>query len=808
MKKPKTPKNEKKRLEDLYRYETLDTQSETCFDEITALAQQVCGTEIALVSLVDSDRQWFKSKKGLDASETPRDISFCGHAILTDDFFQIEDTHSDQRFSDNPLVTGTPHIRFYAGSPLITPSGSAIGTLCVIDSKPKKLSTQQQETLRLLAKSVVQIFELRLKNKALLETNEVMTEFQNVAHIGGWELDLATKKTVWSPEIYNIYGIPLGTPTDEIQGLSYYSEESQHRLVKDLERCITTGDIMDGAYELTDTDGEKKWVRNIGRLIRNSGGEPEKVIGTTQDITDQMERENELIIQRQFLSETLNNMPSMFYTRTARGELLMVNDKFSEFHNCKNKPVVGRRDRDVLGEKNFAVTSVNDSKTLAEGSIVDTEEELFDHQGNKKIFQSFRFPYRDQNGEIYATGCISLDITNKKILESQALHRARLASIGEMAAGAGHEINNPLAIIIGYISKIKKLQAKQDLSDAELSTILEKINRSAFRISKIVSGIRSFSRHEPQETMDFDVVETLRESVNMFQEIFEGEGVKVEFSTPLPFNQYYVEGNRGQIQQILINLMTNAKDAVSKTLNPKIEVHCEDFNDEILIKVADNGSGISKQVQSRIFDPFFTTKAINKGTGLGLSIVHKLVNDHQGSIRIDSEENVGTTFSIVLPVKKDSSKVSNDLQSLADSFELPSLTKEKSILLIDDEIEIRELLKENLTLHDFDVTTAHNGVEGLKLLENPENHFDLILCDIRMPEMDGYEFFQRIQKLDRTLPKFVFITGGVNIDLAVPLADLEKQVDGFLYKPFSHSEILRMLSQVFEEESEILSDAG
>jgi len=151
MKSPKMPVNEKQRLTELHSLNILDTSPEERFDRLTRMAKRVFGVDIALVSLVDENRQWFKSKAGLEADETGRDISFCGHAILGNDIFVIGNALDDQRFYDNPLVTGPPNIRFYAGAPLRYMNGSKLGTLCIIDSKPRKLGQEEMDTLRDLA---------------------------------------------------------------------------------------------------------------------------------------------------------------------------------------------------------------------------------------------------------------------------------------------------------------------------------------------------------------------------------------------------------------------------------------------------------------------------------------------------------------------------------------------------------------------------------------------------------------------------------------------------------------------------------
>lgn len=177
MKAAPLPQNEDERLAELLSYDVLDTEAEQLFDDLTALASQICETPIALISLIDPNRQWFKSRVGLDAEETSRDIAFCSHAILQSDVFEIPNATLDPRFHDNPLVTGAPDIRFYAGAPLITPSGHAIGTLCAIDSKPRKLTETQKASLQTLSKSVVAHLELKRKNRELERTSQFKSDF-------------------------------------------------------------------------------------------------------------------------------------------------------------------------------------------------------------------------------------------------------------------------------------------------------------------------------------------------------------------------------------------------------------------------------------------------------------------------------------------------------------------------------------------------------------------------------------------------------------------------------------------------------
>ncbi len=171
---------EEDRLAELLKFEVLDTEDERSFDELTELASTICGTPISLISLIDSKRQWFKSRVGLEARETPKDLAFCAHAILQDGIFEVPNALADERFTDNPLVTESPDIRFYAGKPLVTASGLPIGTLCVIDTEPKSLNDEQKRALEILAHQVISQLELRLHARKMQRMNTEREKFYGV----------------------------------------------------------------------------------------------------------------------------------------------------------------------------------------------------------------------------------------------------------------------------------------------------------------------------------------------------------------------------------------------------------------------------------------------------------------------------------------------------------------------------------------------------------------------------------------------------------------------------------------------------
>lgn len=239
------PKDEQKRLEALYNYDVLDTGPEAVFDELTELASQICGTPISLISLVDPDRQWFKSRFGLDATETSREIAFCSHAILGEGIFEVQNALEDERFSDNPLVISDPNIRFYAGTPLTTPGGHNIGTLCVIDDKPKALTEHQRKALTLIGKQAIAQFELRIQNKKLAISNQQKMDYlSNISH----ELRTPLNAIVGLSDLALQY-----IDENRKEELTHYLKQinfSGHRLLGAVNSILDIGQIEAGRMEL------------------------------------------------------------------------------------------------------------------------------------------------------------------------------------------------------------------------------------------------------------------------------------------------------------------------------------------------------------------------------------------------------------------------------------------------------------------------------------------------------------------------------------------------------------------------------
>jgi diguanylate cyclase (GGDEF)-like protein/PAS domain S-box-containing protein len=291
------PPDEARRLTALRDLDVLDTAPYAALDAITEAASVVCGTPISLIGLIDEHRQWFKSNIGLDGvTETPRNLAFCAYTILGDGIFEVENASEDVRFADNPLVRDDPHIRAYAGVPLVAADGSKVGTLCVIDRQTRRLDERQRHVLVKLARAASQLLEQwrisRLQaqvEQRLLENEEFLDRTGRLVGIGGWSLSLVTGNITWSAETYRIHGVDASyIPTVE-SAIAFYTPEARPVIEAAIDTARRTGQGWDLELPFIRADGRHIWVRAVGTVILEEN-KPVRFIGAFQDITERVER--------------------------------------------------------------------------------------------------------------------------------------------------------------------------------------------------------------------------------------------------------------------------------------------------------------------------------------------------------------------------------------------------------------------------------------------------------------------------------------------------------------------------------------
>jgi two-component system cell cycle sensor histidine kinase/response regulator CckA len=257
----------------------------------------------------------------------------------------------------------------------------------------------------------------------------------------------------------------------------------------------------------------------------------------------------------------------------------------------------------------------------------------------------------------------------------------------------------------------------------------------------------------------------------------------------LASNLKEISGNSGQLQQVFVNLLTNAKDALIGKENKKIEISTFCKNENVIVEIKDNGTGITEEIKNKIFEPFFTTKDVNKGTGIGLAIVHSLVTEHSGQIILDSTLGEGSTFKLIFPI---TTLESNKENAVSDDDVQASKVKGHA-LIVDDEESILEVLEMYLVDLGMSVKKCFDGQEAFEYLKENTNKVDLIISDIKMPNLDGISFYNKVkqEKLIKNT-KFLFMTGGVNSNNLNE--SIIQKSDGLILKPFTENDVLKKIA--------------
>jgi signal transduction histidine kinase len=366
-----------------------------------------------------------------------------------------------------------------------------------------------------------------------------------------------------------------------------------------------------------------------------------------------------------------------------------------------------------------------------------------------------------------------------KTTQAQLIQSEKLSAVGEFVAGVAHELNNPLATVMGFSEMLKETN-----SDPKHRRHLELIFKSAERCQKIVQSLLSFARRQPPERKPVLVNRLIEEVLEVVAYPLRTSNVQVatHFAPKLPL----VLADGHQVQQVVLNIINNARQAIEAHQDSgRISITTTNDARRVRIIIQDNGPGISPENLRRIFDPFFTTKEVGKGTGLGLSLCYGMIHEHGGNITAASKLGEGATFTIELPA---ADGVGADTVAVSDGAPKsnPLEGAGKKILAVDDEESLLLMIKEELSRHSYEVVTVTNGEAALRTLR--ENKFDLIVCDLKMPGLNGRQVYERLrQESPDNCRRMMFITGDI---IGEPLRHfLETEKRPCLSKPFSLAEL-------------------
>ena len=478
-------------------------------------------------------------------------------------------------------------------------------------------------------------------------------------------------------------------------------------------------------------------------------------------------------------------------------EVMLIIDKDYNIENINNSGLMllGKSKEEVTGGKCYQMVHGADKpceycpfRQTLKSKKVESAERYDELSG--KHFSIKSAPIFNEYGEVIKFVYLMSDITERVKAEEREreLHRelnltSRLASIGEVAAGITHEINNPLTGVIAFAQMLKQMDIPENMEEA-----VEVINDGAKRVAGIVEKLLTFARRNRQEKEYVDINSIITNTVEMRS--YEMRTNNIEFTTQLAPDLPWTMANVGQLQQVFLNIIINAEQAMAGAQEGgELCIKTEETDSSIRVSIADNGPGIAKDNIDKLFDPFFTTKDADGGTGLGLSISYGIINEHGGKIYAKSTLGQGATFIVNLPVVAETKQP----EMAEPSGKEPEKVTGAKIMVVDDEPHICRALDRLLTQEGHKVETISSAQTALQRLNTAK--YDLILLDIKMPGMNGIEFYNHMKEMDPSLQqKVVCITG--DVISARNKAFLDKAGIPCIAKPFGVDELMHQVKLV------------
>lgn len=511
------------------------------------------------------------------------------------------------------------------------------------------------------------------------------------------------------------------------------------------------------------------------------------------DITDLTRIEADMLRSQNILRKVLDTDPNMIFVKDKQGRFVLVNQAIAEVYGTSVDLLIGKKDSDFNPQNDEVDRFLNDDLEVIESrrEKIILEEAVTDATGKTRFFSTVKRPLQlSQEEDAYVLG-VSNDISEIKRLQEQLSQASKMEALGQLAGGIAHDFNNLLTAILGY-ADILKITHSDDENVVSPATMIQ---TAADRAKMLTEQLLGFARQGKKQSIPVNIHFLINDTLALLRRTIDPA---IQIDTKLLAEQPFVNGDSIQLQQIIMNLALNARDAVLPAFRgdaPRISISSENVLDEegspkfLKVMFADNGCGMSTEVQAKIFNPFFTTKEVGKGTGLGLSTAYGIVRNHEGQISVKSEPGEGTGFEILLP---SSPAVENHCQSLQAKFSPMPRCAGGTILLVDDHSEVLSVATKMLEMLGFEVKGFSSGEKALAEFANNRNLYSAAIIDLIMPGLSGIETIDGLKKIHPELPVLV-VSGFAKLEIHERIS-----AGGytFLKKPFELQALSQSLSNI------------
>ncbi len=642
-------------------------------------------------------------------------------------------------------------------TPIFDERGEVVGTVGIARDLTGR--RKAEEELRQSEELFRKLFEYHAAVKLIIDpdTGRIVEANKAAARFYGWPIERLKEMSI--QDINTL-------PPDEVK--------KEIEKVRSLER-------VHFEFHHRRADGSVRDVEVFSSKIEAKG--KELLHSIIHDVTDRRRAEEALRESEEKFRNLFETSPDFIYIAALDGRIIDVNQAVRRLSGYSPEEFKNLNIVDFYADPEDREKFVKE--VLRKGFIDSRELKLKKKDGTLINALVTVTSITDKDGNAVGFQGVVRDITEKRNLELQLLQTEKLSAVGTMISGVAHELNNPLTSIIGNAQLLAKRDVPADIKN-KLSVIL----KESIRSSKIVGGLLAFAReHKPERKM-VNINNTLMEALKLREYDLKVSNISVGTLFSEDLSETYADAY--QLHQVFINIINNARDALADREKAALIIRTYRKDNAILIEFEDNGPGIDKELVKKIFDPFFTTKEVGKGTGLGLSMAYGIIKEHGGTISAESEPGKGTKFIVTLPMTEEREEEKGE--EVKTPVKVPKGVK--TVLVVEDEESLRNLLEESLTEGGFFIEAASSGEEAIRLIE--KRKYDAVISDIKMPGIDGKGLFIYIHKHHPEIAdKVVFITGDVlNKDT---LLFLQTTNNRYIEKPFNVDALVALLNDVLSK---------